>query len=593
MQQTSLPSTDWDLSGLYQSPEDPAIKADFAKADDIIAQLESYRDRIAQLSSTELLELIQQWEQLQVIFHRIGLFAGLLDTTHTGVPAITRFMKWTEEQSIARATKVIFIETELAQLTEEQWQQYLVAPELQPYHRVLQELAIQAKHTLTEPEEKILAEKQQTSRAAFLHLFSVVTDTLQIQDGDKQVGLEEVLNRFHNPNPAVRQRAAELLHAGLKTNDKVTPNIFNTLIQDKAITDRLRHYEFPEQARFQDDGVDRETVEAMAETVTKRHDIVTRYYELKKKIMGADQLYWWDRYAPLPDVEAKVERDEAIRLVTQAYSQFSSEIGTIAAEIMDKQHVDWLPSPTKRGGAFCAMSIPGDYPYVLLNYLNTPRDAMTLAHELGHGIHDVLAGKKNVFLQTHPSLALAEIASVFGETLLFEKLINSDLSKTDKQSLLMSFIEDRFATVFRQTSMFQFEQQVHHKRRTEGELSKDEIDELWHNTMKAPFEGALTYTDEHKNTWMYVSHFFNTPFYVYSYAFAQLCVLALYQQYKEQGSSFVPTYTQLLSAGGSLTPKENLAQAGLDITQTTFWEKGLVAIEEFIDQLDELTNSVE
>lgn len=276
-------------------------------------------------------------------------------------------------------------------------------------------------------------------------------------------------------------------------------------------------------------------------------------------------------------------------MVLDAYREFSPEIAEVAKLMMDKQHIDWLPSKTKGGGAFCAYGGKSSYPYVLLNYTNKPRDVMTLAHELGHATHDVLANKENVFLEVHPSLALAEIASVFGEILLYEKLIKSDeLSKQDRIALIMSFIEDRFATVFRQVTMFQFEQALHKKRREEGELPREEIDELWDSVMRKPFGDTLVFTPEHKNTWMYVGHIFHVPFYVYSYAFAQLCVLALYKQYLEKGKDFVPTYLQILRSGGSLSPKDNLARAGLDITHTNFWLDGLEVLKDSVDELDQL-----
>lgn len=581
----------WKLSDLYQSTDDPTIEADFQQAEQLIAQLQDYRDKIASLTSEQLLELITTWEKVQVLLSKVGLYAALLESTHIGEAAITRFNKATEERIIQLSTQLIFIETELAQLSEEAWQKHLKSPALQPYHKFVSELHEQAKHTLSEPEEKILAEKSQTSRDALLHLYSLTTDTLLFDWQGERLTLEEVVSKFHDPDPETRRQAALTLHEGLKNNDKTTPAILNALIQDKTITDRLRHYDYPEQARFIGDDVDKETVEALVTAVSQSYSLVERYYRLKKQIMGTEELYWWDRYAPLPETKEIIEQPEAIEKVLTAFNAFSPEIATIAQEMMEKEHIDWNPSPTKRGGAFCADANKKTYPYVLLNYTKQPRDVMTLAHELGHAIHDVLADKENVYIQTHPSLALAEIASVFGETLLFEQLINTDLNKQDKISLMMNFIEDRFATIFRQTTMFQFEQQLHTKRRAHGELSKEEIDTLWHETMKQPFESALTYTDEHRNTWMYVQHVFNWPFYVYSYTFAQLCVLALYKQYKEQGQSFVPTYLEILKRGGSLSPKDNLKLAGFDLTDANFWQQGLQVIEGFIDDLESLVET--
>ncbi len=583
-----LEQTKWQLTELYQSINDPQIEVDFSAAETRVTKLQTYQGKIDQLDASAMREFLVEWEATVIILERIGLFASLTESTQVGIDEITRFTKQIDERTVQLGKKLIFIETELAQLEEAIWQRLLTDPMLSDYQKFLKKIYRQARHTLSEPEEKILAEKSQTSWQALTHLYSITTDTLAIDWQGQSITLEELLNKFHDADPEIRKEAAQVLHRSLSQNDRTTPAILNSLIQDKTITDSLRGYKDPEQARLMGDDVEKETTEALIAAVNDSYQLVTDYYQLKKKILGVEQLYWWDRYAPLPETQGTIDQATAQQMVIDAYRQFSPEMATIAQEMIDKQHIDWLPSPTKRGGAFCAYGSKGAYPYVLLNYVASPRDVMTLAHELGHAIHDVLADRENSFFQTHPSLALAEIASVFGETLLFEKLIQSDLAKSDKISLLMSFIEDRFATVFRQITMFQFEQKLHAKRRSEGELAKAEIDKLWHETMQAPFAEALLYTDEHQNSWMYVHHIFHWPFYVYSYSFAQLCVLALYKQYKEKGAAFVPTYVKILKAGGSLSPKDNLARAGLDLTQPDFWKDGLAVINQSIDQLREL-----
>ncbi len=587
MKNTTL---NWDLSELYTSTEDSQIQKDFARAKELIEKIGSaYRGKISTLSPQGLLTLIKQWEESSILFNRLGLFAHLLEATKIGDAATTRFRKQIEEQTVQLGNELIFIETELAQLTEAQWKIHLNSPELADYRKFLAKLAIQSKHTLTESEEKILAEKSQTSSEALVHLYSVTTDTLAFPWKDGTITLEEVISNFSDPDPTVRKEAAMSLNRGLAENNKTTPAILNSLVQDKSITDRLRKYEYPEAARFNSDDVDRETVEAMVTAVNGSHELVERYYTAKKKILSLEKLYWWDRYAPLPETQAKIEQPEAEQMVLEAFGQFSPRFKEIAQQLIDEKHIDWMPSPTKRGGAFCAYGDFGKYPYVMLNHTAKPRDVMTVALELGHAIHDVFAGENNTFFQTHASLALAEIASTFGEALLFDKLIASEkLAKNDRLSLLMSNIEDRFATVFRQTTMFQFEQQLHARRRDEGELSRETLDEMWQEIMSAPFKSSLEYTDEHMNTWMYVAHIFHWPFYVYSYSFAQLCSLSLYGAYKEKGQDFVPTYIEILKAGGSLSPKDNLARAGLKIDQPSFWQEGLAVIEKSIEQLESL-----
>lgn len=582
-------SLSWNLDELYKHYDDPALAADFSKADDLLKNLSSYRERINSLAPSELHDLIKQWEDLAIIFDKIGLFAGLSEAIHIGDAETIRFTKKIHEEILKRSTQLLFIEVELSRLSEERWQAHRQADILKPYAKTLEKLYQLSKHTLSEAEEKILAEKRQTSYNALEHLYSITTNTLEIVWDNTTLTLEQLISKFSDPEAAVRKKAAQVLHKTLESNSKTTPAILNFFVQDKSIEDKLHHYDAPEASRYLNEDVESETVRAMVTAINSRHDLVTRYYKLKQQILGAEKLYWWDRYAPLPETKSEITVDQAKAMVKESFGNFTPELATIVGRLYDSGHIDWLPSSSKRGGAFCAFGGSQHDPYVLMNFDNKPRDVMTLAHELGHAVHDVLARDANVFFQTHPSLALAEIASTFGESLLFDKLMSDQtLNTKDKIALLMANVEDRFATVFRQAAMFQFEQQLHHRRAVEGELSKEQIDALWHETMKKPFEGALEYTDEHKNTWMYVTHVFEWPFYVFTYAYAQLCSLALYQQYKEKGQEFVPTYLNILKAGGSLSPKDNLAQAGLDIQKAEFWQSGLKVIEDSIVELEEL-----
>lgn len=586
-----MKQTNWQLTDLYIGIDDSKIDKDFSTCDKLIKKIQTNRGKLAKLKPSEVLELIQTWEDTGFILHKIGLFSSMMDATNVGVSEVTRFSKKMEARLVEKSKELIFIYVEFSKLNDKQWQKLLKAKELAQYRKTIHNLYLDTKHTLSEPEEKILAEKSQTSWQTLGHLFDITTNTLTAEWDGKKITLEELLTFIRDPDAKLRKKAAFALHEALKTNDKTTPALLNAFVQDKSITDRLRDYEFPEEARYMHEDVDKETVDALLKAVEKSFPMVERYYNLKKKILGTKELYWWDRYAPLPKAKTKVDAEEAQQMVLDSFYEFSPVAGDIITTMFKKQHIDWLPSPTKRGGAFCAYGGRGIYPFVLLNYTETLRDVMTVAHELGHAMHDVLADEQNVYFQTHPSLALAEIASVFSESLLFDKLMSDPkISDQDRISLLMTTIEDAFATVFRQVTMFQFEQQLHRKRKEEGELSKEQIDDLWHKTMKKPFGDSLIYTDEHKNTWMYVHHVFEMPFYVFSYAFAQLCVLALYKQYKKEGQEFVPRYLEILKAGGSLSPKDNLARAGLDITNPKFWKTGLQVIEDYINELEKLVN---
>ncbi len=578
----------WNLADLYASPDDPQLQTDLKTSDILLEQLATYRSTLATLSSTDLLALIIIWEKLAFSFHKIGLYAHLLESTHLGEPEITRFSKKIDETLIKKGKEIIFLEVELSQLSEEQWQSHLNAPVLQPYRTFLHDLYLEAKHTLSEPEEKILAEKSQTSGMALTHLFKITTSTLTFPWEDKQLTTDEMITKLHDPNPEIRKKVAFVLHEGLQTNARTTPTIYNALVQDKAISDTLRHYDYPEERRFQNDSVDQTTVTALLTAIEQKSSLLERYYTLKKDILGLDTVYWWDRYAPLPKPKKHIAINEAKVIIDTTFRAFSPQVADIAQTMIQKAHIDWMPSPTKQGGAFCAMTGGTIYPYVLLNYTNELNDVMTLAHELGHAVHDVLAQQDNVFLQSHASLALAEIASTFAESLVFDQLLTQLPNREDQIALLMSAVEDNISTVFRQASMFRFEQQIHALRKEKGELSKEEIDDLWDTIMTKPYGSSVIFTPEHKNFWMYIPHIINTPFYVYSYAFAQLCTLALVQEYKTHGQVFVPTYLNILKAGGSLSPKDNLAQAGLDIAKPDFWHKGLTVVEQYIDQLEKL-----
>lgn len=585
----------WNLDHLYGSIDDLQIDRDFARIDEISEKIKTYRGRMASLNPSELYEFLKIGEERSELMQQIGLYAGLLESTNVGVAEITRFDKKIEEAMVRRATDTLFASVELARLPEEKWQEFLNSPELAEYRHFLELTYKEAQHTLTEPEEKILTEKSQTSNSALNHLYSITTNTLEVEWDGKTVTLEELLSKLRDPDASVRKQAALKLNSALETNTKTTPSILNALVQDKAISQRLRGYEYPEHARYLSEDVEKETVDTLVDVVSKSSGMVTRYYTLKKKILGVDELFWWDRYAPPPQTEAKIDIAQARAMVNDATQAFSPRLAEITQKMIEDRHIDWLPSKTKRGGAFCAYGTKTIYPYVLLNYTNDLRDVTTLAHELGHAVHDVLAAENNNTYQAHAPLPLAEIASTFGESLVLEQLLNSDIPKQDKIALLMSSIEDSFATIHRQIAMFQFEQQLHRKRQEEGELSKEQLDELWHTVMKAPFEGALTYTNEHKNSWMYVSHIFASPFYVFTYAYAQLCTLALVKQYRDareagenEQEKFAAQYLKILKAGGSLSPKDNLARAGLDVTTAEFWQNGLDMVNDTITELEEL-----
>ena len=475
-------------------------------------------------------------------------------------------------------------------IPDERFALLLDDPTVCSYRHYLEHQRAARPHRLSEAEERILLEKSTTGREAFSRLFDEIingaTFTMEL-DGERTTMSEsEILSRLYAPEREVRRAAAEGITAGLRERSRLFTFITNTLIYDKTVDDRLTHFATSEAARHLSDEVDSETVHTMLESCTAHYDTVARYYRLKRDILGYDILYHYDRYAPLPGAEQVViPWEHAKDTVLRAYTAFSPALGAMVRRFFDERWIDAETRPGKRGGAFCAGIAPDWHPYVLTNFLGKPRDVMTLAHELGHGVHDLLAADQH-FLEYFPSLAAAETASVFGEMLTFRLLLEETTSPRERLALLTGKIEDIFATVFRQTSMYRFEQHVHAARRERGELTTEAINAIWQQDIQAMFGDAVEMGDGHALWWMYIPHFIHTPFYVYAYAFGQLLVMALYACYEQQGPAFVPRYLDLLRQGGSRRPADIVAAAGIDISQRTFWEGGLHTIAELVAQAE-------
>ena len=397
--------------------------------------------------------------------------------------------------------------------------------------------------------------------------------------------VSEVRSRLYDPDREVRRTAAEGITAGLQEKARLYTFITNTLAYDKAVDDRLLHYDHPEASRHLDDEVDTETVHLMLDTVVDHFSTVARYYRLKREILGLDSLAHYDMYAPTLAEAAHVPWEDARQIVIDSYARFAPAFGEMADRHFTERWVDAEARAGKRSGAFCASVTPDWHPYVLMSYLGKQRDVMTLAHELGHGIHSLLSSGQNL-LQYHSSLAAAETASVFGEMLTFNALLARTTEPREKLALLAGKIEDTFATVFRQSAMYRFEQAVHGARRAQGELTTDQVSALWQENVQAMFGDAVALGEGHRVWWMYIPHFIHTPFYVYAYAFGQLLVMALYARYQAEGDAFVPRYTEILSAGGSKRPAQIMSEAGIDIRERPFWEGGLRMIDDLVAQAE-------
>ena len=382
-------------------------------------------------------------------------------------------------------------------------------------------------------------------------------------------------------------KATESLAATLEENTPTLTFIMNTLLAEKDVMDRLRGFERPESSRHLDNELPEKAVDTMVDVCVANFSIVEEYYELKSKLLGIDDLTHFDRYAPLKQAEENIAYEKACEIVLDAYRAFSPEMHELALPFFKEGWIDVPVADGKRGGAFCAGVSPDHHPYILLNYTGKPRDVMTLAHELGHGLHDRLAAKNHV-LDYHPVLPLAETASTFGEMLTFEKLFAELDSDDERLALLCEKLEDTFATVFRQISMFRFERRIHEARRSEGELATERFNELWQECMGEMFGNSLTLGDPHKWTWAYIPHIVQTPFYVYAYAFGELLVLSLYARYKEQGESFIQQYTNFLAAGGSKAPATLLAELDIDACDPSFWQGGCDLIKQNLKRAQEL-----
>jgi len=438
-------------------------------------------------------------------------------------------------------------------------------------------------HLLTEPEERILNEKSITGASAWGRLFSEQTSAITVElteaDGSTRTGaLEEGLARLQHPDREVRRAAADAVTAGLAPGLRTRGFIFNTLLNDKSIDDRLRSYPAWVSSRNLSNEASDESVEALIAAVKNRYDIPQRWYRLKAQILGLDRLADYDRMASVADAESQIGWSDARDLVLDAYRSFSPDLADVAGRFFKEGWIDAPMREGKRPGAFCAYTVPTHHPYLLLNWTSRTRDVLTLAHELGHGLHAYLARDQGVFHQSTP-LTLAETASVFGETVTNGRLLSTLDDPNERLALLASIIEDSIATVFRQVAMNRFEHAVHTSRRTEGELSVDRFGELWADTQTEMLGDAVEVTEGYRTWWSYIPHFISTPGYVYAYSYGQLLALSVYHQYETQGSDFVPRYLHLLSAGGSMAPSELGRIVGVDLDDPEFWTGGLDIID--------------
>jgi oligoendopeptidase F len=582
----------WDLSHLYAGPDDPEIEACLDRSlESARAFAERYRGKLAELDAAALCEAVDAFEALQEPAARAGAYSGLLFAADTATPRHGALLQRVQERSTEIRNELLFFELEWVALPEERAAALLEEKALSARRHFLASMRRYRPHVLSEPEERILGEKANTGAGAFGRLFDELLANMVFEvrrDGKPlSLGEEEVLALLYDPDRETRKEGARALTAGLRGNARTLSFIFNTLVQDKAVDDRLRSYAGPMDSRNLANEIEDASVASLLDASVARYPLVARYYRLKARLLGLPELADYDRYAPVGDVAVTRSFDEARRIVLDAYGDFSPRMADVARRFFEERWIDAELRAGKRGGAFCASTLPSVHPYVLLNYTGNLRDVMTVAHELGHGVHQFLASPRGLFEQDTP-LTTAETASVFGEMLVFRRLMREESDPKVRLSLLCGKIEDAFATVFRQVAMTRFEQMLHAARREEGELPAQRVDAIWMDANRPMFGDSVELSEDYGCWWLYIPHFVHTPFYCYAYAYGELLVLALLHRYDEDGDAFVPRYLELLEAGGSEPPATLLTRIGLDVTDPSFWDGGLALLQDLVAQAETL-----
>lgn len=580
---TDVEDVHWDVETLLPRPGTEGVDELLGEVDELVSAIEAYRGRIAGLDAAGMAELMGLAGQVAEQLGRAGNYTMLRFCVDTGDSAIAALMQRVEERGAQLSTRMVFVELEWAALDDEHAERLASAPELAFCAHHLRGARRYRPHLLTEPEEVVLTEKSVTGASSWERLYNELSSEIAVPFDGEDVPLDVALSHLDSPDPDRRRCIAETVTASLQPGLRTRAFIYNTLMADKATDDRLRHYDTWISSRNLSNEASDASVQALMDAVARRYDIPRRWYEAKARILGLDQLNDWDRYASVSaDQDAAIAWPEAVELVLDAYGSFSGEMADVVREFVSNAWIDAPPGPRKRGGAFCAYTVPSHHPYLLLNWTSKRRDVLTLAHELGHGIHAYLSREQGPFHQSTP-LTLAETASVFGETVTFGRLLENVTDPSERLDLLASDLEGQIATVFRQVSMCRFEAVVHTERREVGELSVERFGDLWHDTQSAMFEGSVQLSDGYRSWWSYIPHFIHTPGYVYAYAYGQLLALSVYAQYEARGAAFVPSYLELLRSGGSKSPEDLAAIVGCDLADPTFWDAGIDIIEGRLD----------
>ena len=579
----------WNLADLYSSPTGADLAADLRRsADEAATFARDYEGKVGGLDGKALGAAIARYEAMSDLMGRIGSYASLYYASDMADPERGRFSQNVSESLTDIGSKLLFFGLELKRIEDADLAEKMKAPELAKYGPWLRDLRAFRPHTLSDELEKALHEKYVVGRAAWSRLFDETIARLRYPFRNEVLTEPQILDRLSSKDPAVRKDAAKSFGKVQTDNIAIFSLVTNTLAKDKEIEDRWRKYPRPQSSMNLANCVEDEVVDALAASVKAAYPrLAHRYYKLNAKWLGVETMPYWDRNAPLPEHDDRViQWPEATKIVLDAYGAFSPELASVGRKFFDNAWIDAPARPGKSPGAFAHPTVPSAHPYLLLNYQGKVRDVMTLAHELGHGVHQVLAGGQGALMADTP-LTLAETASVFGEMLTFQSLLKTAPDKATRKAMLAGKVEDMLNTVVRQIAFYDFESRVHMARR-EGELTPDAIGEIWMAVQKESLGPAFSFDEEYRAYWSYIGHFIHSPFYVYAYAFGDCLVNSLYAAYQAKPEGFQAKYMEMLKAGGVKRHKELLAPFGLDASDPAFWDKGLGVISGFVDELEKL-----
>lgn len=585
----------WDLSVFYNAIDDPRIDSDSRSLEALVEDFAlRYKGRVAQLSAEELVVAMRALEAIYDLRGRLIAYANLLYATDASNPQYGALVQRMTEMSARLSQKLVFFDLEWNALDDNQARAILDDSAIAEYRYYLDANRRFKPYQLSEIEEKLMLEKDVTGRNAWVRFFNQLTASMRYEYEGQQLTQSEVLNKLYDADRDTRHKAADSMTAGLRARSMELTYIFNVLLADKASNDQWRGYESWIKARNLSNKATDAMVEALISAVTASYELVARHYRVKRALLGYDALYDYDRYAPLPfqSEETFYPWDKAKDIILDAFHAFSPRMADSARQFFDGNWIHAPVLPNKRGGAFANPTVKSAHPFVFVNYLGTADNVMTLAHELGHGVHMLLSRDAQNLFGLYTPLTTAEMASVFAEMLVFQDLMAKQGDKAAQLAMLSKKLEDTFATVYRQTAMNRFEDAIHTARRLEGELTTERISDFWMKTQRAMFGDSVTLRDDYGIWWSYVGHFIHTPGYVYAYAFGELLVLALYQLYVERGADFVPQYIELLAAGDSDYPDKLLARVGVDLNDPDFWHKGVDAIRRLVEDEERLAHSL-